>query len=281
MTVAYRQHRRANRAAQRRSNWTRAALFAVSALALSAIPARATILTFDQTRLSSAGNPVVPTFGGGDVQPDYGDRVTGTSMPVAGGTFTYGDGGEGFTPNVVMDAFAATANPINSRVSLWDNGYGNLVNVLFGDQNSDSFTVQLTADSGFKSTLFQFDLASFGNRDFTIDEVRVTDGFATLFSQTDVLIAGSLNGPRRTSFNFAAPLTAALLNIEIDYSNLAGNAQDNIGIDNIRFGQDPAGVSPPPPPGNVPEPSALLLVLAALAGARVPMRSKQLSSSAR
>ena len=34
--------------------------------------------------------------------------------------------------------------------------------------------------------------------------------------------------------------------IQIDYGNLAGGQQDNIGIDNIRFGQNPPAVVPLP-----------------------------------
>jgi hypothetical protein len=50
-----------------------------------------------------------------------------------------------------------------------------------------------------------------------------------------------------TAFNFAAPLSAAQLIIQIDHGNLAEGMQDNIGIDNIRFGQNPPAAVPIPP----------------------------------
>jgi hypothetical protein len=56
--------------------------------------------------------------------------------------------------------------------------------------------------------------------------------------------------------------------IEIDYSNLAGGQQDNIGIDNIRFGQNPPATAPP-----IPEPSTLLLGAGGLAAVALKRRS--------
>lgn len=53
------------------------------------------------------------------------------------------------------------------------------------------------------------------------------------------------------AFDFANPLSAQQLLIEINFSNLARGMQDNIGIDNIRFGQTP--------PATIPIPSALWL----------------------
>ncbi len=73
---------------------------------------RATILEFDQIRI--ADGSVVPTISGNDVEQDYGDRVHSSPMNVPGGQFTYGNGGEGFTPNVVVDYFAGSAHPQQS-----------------------------------------------------------------------------------------------------------------------------------------------------------------------
>ena len=79
---------------------------------------RATILEFDQIRI--ADGSVVPTISGNDVEQDYGDRVHGSPMNVPGGQFTYGNGGEGFTPNVVVDYFAGSAIPNSPEVGLWE-----------------------------------------------------------------------------------------------------------------------------------------------------------------
>lgn len=240
----------------------RACFLAAAALAIGvACDLHATVLTFDQIR---EGGLVVPTISGRGVPQDYGDRVTGSPMAVSGGAFTYGEQGEGFTPNVVAEYFGGSATPINPAVSLWVDQYGDLENVVIGNNNSGSLNVRLTADAGFSVLLYAFDLGGWPNTDYTIAAVNVLDGGSTLFSQSDVLVQGDFIGPRRTAFDFATPLSGSQLLIQIDYSNLPGNQHDNIGIDNVRFGQ-----SPPPGPGTIgiPEPSSGLLLLAAgLAG---------------
>jgi hypothetical protein len=210
--------------------------------------AAATILVFDQMREAGL---VVPVVSGNGVPQDYGDRVAGTVQAVPGGQFTYDEAGEGFTPNVVAEYFATGGTGAN-QVSLWHENYGDLINVVFGNQNSGTLTVRLTADAGFDAQLYHFDLGGWSNADFTVGEVRVRDAVTTVFSASNVLVEGDFDGPRHTSFDFPLPLSGSELLIEIDYSNLPGNQQDNIGIDNIRFGQDP--------PGRVPEPSASCLI---------------------
>lgn len=216
----------------------------------------ATILGFDQIR--NANGQLVPTISGRDVENDYADRVNALSANVPGGQFTYGNAGEGFTPNVIADFFAASASPVEPAVSLWQDQYGDLTNVLIGDNNSSTLTVQLTADSGFEVQLHHFDLAGWPSTDYTINAVRVLGKTDTLFSQNNVLVEGNVTGNQHTSFDFANPLSAADLSIQIDYSNLPGGQHDNLGIDNIRFGQTPPGV--------IPLPSAWLLLGTGLAG---------------
>ena len=194
---------------------------------------------------------MVPTISGNDVPRDYGDRVAGVSQAVPGGMFTYGEAGEGFTPNIVAD-YSAISGVGADQTSLWADSYGDLTNVVLGNQGSNALRVRLNADDGYSARLYGFDLGGWPEADYTISAVRVLDGNTPLFSQSSVLVEGNLVGARHTSFAFATPLAGSDLLIEIDYSNLPGSQQDNIGIDNIRFGQFPAAA--------VPEPSTLFLV---------------------
>lgn len=215
---------------------------------------RATVLVFDQERDAVSQTIVGPTTSGGRLPADYGDNVTGAVVNVPGGAFTYAEEGEGFTPNVELDIFAAGATPTDSHVRLWQNGYGDLENVIFtegpGTQGAPLLSVRLTADYGYLVDLYGFDLGGFG-ADYTIAGVSVLAGGTTLFAQADVLVEGNPLGPGHTAIVFAEPLSAPELLIEIDISNLPAGIQDNIGLDNLRFGQTTLVV---------PEPATLLLI---------------------
>jgi hypothetical protein len=87
----------------------------------------------------------------------------------------------------------------------------------------------------------------------------VLSGTNSLFAQGNVLVEGNAG---HTSIEFASPLSAADLRIEIDHSNLPGGQQDNIGIDNIRFGQNP--------PALVPLPAAWVLFVSGLVALSFP-----------
>lgn len=226
------------------------------------ILAHATILLFDQERDAATQSTVGPTSSGGNLPEDYGDHVTGAVMAVPGGFFTYGEGGEGFTPNVSVDIFSAAATPTNSRVSLWQTGYGDLVNVIFaegpGTAGAPLLSVRLTAAPGYAVDLYGFELAGFG-ADYVIAGVSVFAGATTLFSETDVLVQGDPFGPLHTTFAFTMPLSAPELLLQVDLSNLASGIQDNVAMDSIRFGQTP-------PPALVPLPVSLWLFGSGLAG---------------
>lgn len=230
-------------------------------LTLLAAPdsARATILIFDQ---AWNGVSVIPTGSGSDYSNDYGDNVTGAAMAAPGGTFTYGEAGEGFTPDITVDITSSLASTGDPGVRLWNDNYGDLQNVLFsegpGTAGAPLIFVRLTAAPGFVVDLYGFDLAHFSPVGTTIAGVSVMDGATTLFSAASVLVAGSNATPGRTSFSFETPLSAVELLLQIDLSNLSPGAQDNIGLDNVRFGQTP--------PGIVPEPGTAVLVFLGLAG---------------
>lgn len=231
----------------------------------------ATILVFDQSR-NATGTTVVPTSAGAVVPQDYGDNVTGAAVNVSGGVYTYGNGGEGYTPNVVAEYFSATS------VSLWTSLYGDLTNVLLARAPlsgavAGSLNVRLTAETGYLVELYHFDLAGWANTDYTIDAVNVLGDGSTLFSSTSVLVEGDFSGPRHTAFDFSSPLTAVEILIEINFSNLATGIQDNIGIDNIRFGQFP-------PPTVIPVPATGLLFVSGLAGLVMRLRRRRPRSSA-
>jgi len=256
-------------------------LLRVAVLACLTLPpmlSSATILTFDQERDAATQTIVQPASSGGIVPADYGDLVTGAVMAVPGGVFTYGEGGEGFTPDVTVDVYSAAATPTGAGVSLWQNGYGDLTNVIFADgpgtAGASLLSVLLTAAPGHVVDLYGFDLAGFG-ADYVIAGVSVLAGSITLFSETDVLVQGDLSGPRHTSFDFATLLSAAELLLQVDLANLAPGIQDNVGMDSIRFGQTPPADDDPDPDNEVPEPGTLALLglgLCALRSLRTPLQ---------
>lgn len=234
-------------------------------------PAGATILLFDQQRDAVSQTVVGPTSSGGRLPGDYGDNVTSGSMAVPGGIFTYGDGGEGFTPEVTLDIFSSSATPTDPRVTLWQADYGDLVNVIFaagpGTGGSPILNLLFTAAPGHIVDLYGFELGGWNNTDYTIAAVEVFAGTTTLFSATDVFVEGDFSGPRHTTFAFGTPWSAPELLLRLDFSNLAAGMQDNIGLDSIRFGQTPP---------SVPEPATALLMgtLAITAGLRWRARAK-------
>lgn len=203
------------------------ATFSVLAAALTS--GHATVLTFDIAGIANFQN----------VNQGYGDAVTATSM----GSFGYGVGAEGFTPNI--QATYGTNDP-----ALWTTGYGSLTNILFEDQDSTGILrITLAGDSGFGAVLYGLDLAAFTgafSQDPSIQSITVTDGGSTTFYTS----ANSLVS--RTSFTSidfsSSPIVSSTLVISIDARNL-GSLNDDIGVDNIRFGQQP-----------VPEPATLVVL---------------------
>lgn len=231
-------------------------------LALLVLPtprAHSTILLFDQERDAATQSIVGPTSSGGRVPLDYGDNVTGPRMAVPGGFFTYGEAGEGFTPDITLEIFSASATPTDPRVALWQRDYGDLVNVIFaegpGVGGSPELNIRFSAAPGYSALLYGFELAGWSNADYVIAGVRVLAGATTLFTESDVLVEGNSSGPRHTTFAFATPLSGAELLLQLDLSNLATSLQDNVGIDSIRFGQSPPAV---------PEPATGILLLCGL-----------------
>jgi len=243
-------------------------------LAAGTRPLAATILLFDQQRDATTGTMVIPTTSGGELPGDYGDFVTGAVMAVPGGFFTYGDGGEGFTPNVAVDIYSSTATADDPRVRLWQSDYGDLTNVIFaegpGTAGAPLLTVLFSAQPGYSVDLYGFDLAGFAS-DYVIAAVNVSADGDSLFSATNVTIEGDATGPLHTAFTFDEPLSGTQVLLQLDFSNLAPGVQDNIGVDSIRFGQTPPAV---------PEPGTAVLWLGCAALALALRRGLRSSSTA-
>lgn len=243
----------------------------LGALTLLAHPTltQASILTFDIFDEAYDLSENYPE--GFAVNQEYGDRVTSSSQLLGTTTFEYGEGGEGYTPNVVVEY--GPFSIFTGGPSLWRYDYGDLVRVLYQGStaadigfNYDFLVINLRADYGYDALLYGFDLGGWFQTDYEINSVSVYDaqfneGFPALnrvFHEPNATVLG--NGPTHTSYTFNTPIRGNVISILIDAKNL-GNTSELIGIDNIRFGQD---IDPDPGPAPVPEPSSALLLAVGL-----------------
>ncbi len=230
-------------------------------LLLLATQSTASVLTFEVKNTDFAALENYPE--GIGIDQRYGDRVTGPSGIGDGNNiFSYGVGAEGYTPNVTVGY--GPFSIFTGGPQLWRYDYGDLDRVLYqGSSGSIAFdydylVVELVADPGFEVVLHEFDLAGWFETDYTVDEVAVYNAQLNLFfpnqnkifSDLSATILGS--GPAHTNYSFSTPLVGQTLTIFIDARNLVGDSA-NIGIDNIRFGQQVASNVA------IPEPSSALL----------------------
>lgn len=192
---------------------------------------QATVLTFDAVT------------GGPAWSQDMGDRVVAAAQD----GFMYGTD-HGFTPNIEIE-WQTGEGSVGSGVIPWNSNFGDLINVIEAEPEPNGTQFSIIADPGYVVELHSFDMAGWNQADYTINAVRVRDGDDNiLFEIVDAMIAGS--GPNHTDFDFPQPLTASVIKIEWDSNNL-GQSSDNIGMDNVAFGQSEA----------VPEPSTCLLLI--------------------
>ncbi|MEZ5354915.1 MAG: PEP-CTERM sorting domain-containing protein [Bryobacteraceae bacterium] len=200
------------------------------------------VLTFDQ----AAGGP--------SVDQAYGDNVS--TNPQGGNSYGTVANGFGFTPNITV-TYGAPGEALN----IFGSDYGDLTNVAYNENDGDtSLTITFDAAGGFNVILFGFDLGGWNRTDYTLQNISVFDGgAATLFSQNNVAVNGAAG---HSSISFGAGLQASTLRLVLDLSGL-GSSSDNIGIDNIHFGQVSV-TSTPPAPSGVPEPASFLLIGAGL-----------------
>ncbi len=216
--------------------------------------ANATVLTFD----ASIGN--------GAVMPqDYGDRVTNTSM----GSFSYGDRG-GYTPNVTVEYVGGPGNSdgTGTGLSFWGPGFGDLTNVLNNEDDGELLMqINFIADSGFKVILDSFDLGNYGSAKTLARLSIINESASILYSDTNILLPATTDNSH-LDFNSKTPFIGQSLSIIIDFTGL-GSSNDDVGLDNIQFGQ----VASDP----IPEPATMLLLgtgLVGLAGSRVRRKNR-------
>lgn len=186
----------------------------------------ATVLTFD---INNAAD-------GSIISQSYGDNVTAVTM----GNFGYGAAG-GFTPNVSVSTAGVAGNTLN----YWSSGYNDLFQVIENEpDDAEGYSLTFTADAGYNVVLTSLDIGNWGGA-INLPGIRVFDeSNTTLFQQTDTPLAAN-NIQNHVHIDFST-ITGQTLTIEINTIGLGGSS-DNVGLDNIQFGQ----VSAVPVPGAV------------------------------
>lgn len=207
-------------------------LFAIASLAVVSA-SQATVLIFETSGGTVLGDLTINPGNG------YGDRVATVNQ----GGFSYGAAG-GFTPNVVVDYSAASAIPQG-----WATGYGDLVNVIWGNgpsSGTNTYFVTLTADPGWLVSLDRFDAAAWAGTqpDAVIRILRPSSAPLTVWN--GALPQGSQG---HLTVDFAlAPIVDSSITIEVTQGWWHA-------LDNIEFSQQP-----------VPEPATMAILGLAAAG---------------
>jgi MYXO-CTERM domain-containing protein len=175
-------------------------------LAVAAGSVQATELTFAGQGQLGLG------FGG-----SYGDRVTtfGAGLGAAGGP----------TPNIVVD-FVPTSS--GSPFSVWNGGYGSLVQALGHGSFNVKGHVEFTPDPGWDVVLEDFDIAGYATSSYPDSRIRVVDTAGTVLFDSGVF---TFPGTTTYASYLDAPIRSTLpLRLVIDDFG-------DLGIDNVVFSQ--------------------------------------------
>lgn len=199
----------------------------------------ATVLTFD---FSSYAN-------GLSLSQSYGDRVTGSTMTYNADprVYFYGSTG-GYTPNVTV-GYRSYNNSSDVALTSYEFNYGNLERIAYLNQEaSQGYSLVFAADAGHTVTLGSFDFATWGNVPTPVEFTIYDENNVALWTSGQVTpdIGATLH------HTLSPYITGDYLRLAVNLSQIGSNAADNLGIDNIVFGQD----------GNlaVPEPATLGVV---------------------
>ncbi len=186
----------------------------------------ATVLTFDVDGLPN----------GHILSNDYGDRVSCSKM----GVFHYGLE-SGITPNITVSYAGDHAGSLFP--TFWTTDYNDLRNVIENESDGDTgYQVIFQADPNTLVQLESVDVGNWGGQ-VSVPEIRVTDGQGTiLFQMTNIILPAS-SIKQHVHLQMPSNVRGSRLVLRVDTTNLGG-ASDNIGLDNIRFSQDPPAPRP-------------------------------------
>ena len=200
------------------NKWISAMLVAILACMMSA---KASVLTFDVEGLGN--NTALPQ--------NYGDYVTSTSM----WTYTYGEAGEGFTPNVSVEYIGGAGGSYAEDLTFWATDFGDLVNVVENEDDAERWTIiRFTADEGCQVVLHSMDMGNYLSSGILIDSIAITNESGTVLFQTNNFVLGA-NYTGHASINFGA-VTGQVLTLALDLQT-ADRDNDCVALDNIVFSQ--------------------------------------------
>ncbi len=202
--------------------------FALTSVALLTFAAsQATILTF---RANTGGSLPAGAVTGA---PWYGDRVNALTV----GSYSYGVGSEGFTPNVDVRYSGDRSTP-----TPYSTGYGTLSTVLWGNSNSGATdvnrtTISFTADAGYDVRILGFKAADWSNSlQGVTRNLWITNGSTTIWSY-----AGSIDHVTFNEFDLSGlNVSGSTLTLNFDHGW-------HTGITDVIFAQSA-----------VPEPASML-----------------------
>ncbi len=166
----------------------------------------------------------------------YGDFVTNTTM----GAYSYGESGEGFTPNVAVEYIGDGGDGLD----FWTTGYGDLVNIVENEDNGERWTIiRFAATLGCETVLHSLDMGNYIYSPIVIDSITVTNESGAVLFQTNNFTLGA-NAADHTHINFGS-ITGQVLTLVLDLQTAAITIDnDKVGLDNITFSQIGTAIVP-------------------------------------